>query len=636
MGKILTYLGIEEAGQTRDILDAERLLEGMQSLYANSPEGKKKDAFAVPLAEMTKVFIEKVKGIKPAEQPKEKEEFEDNVIEKLVDWFVDFQQFFMHSEEVTPRIVFDNEKIQKKYILWMQNSVLSLFLPNAKQELKNLGKYLATLHDDEKSRSEFLNKVSEKDKVVLEGQTQEFDADLLDNFLGLFNVLGKDVKDNMVIAYKISPINNLNPAFFENLMETSESALQATDSNATIPSFIKPISKEEPKPSKPNKPSKPKPSKIKFEVGDMYSLLNANGETTLTIIEANADNIKVKYADGSKGFFDLTTAESRVKNNGWKKIEKPQEQPQSQKFKVGDNYLVLGTNTQDTTLQIVDVDIDNIQVRWANGNIGIYEINNFELNVKAGKFVKIENEEKPEQQQTQDSEFNVDDVYYSNLLKQNLTITQVGMNDIMIRYDDGEEDSNTKTYARLMIKGKDWVKVEKPQEEQNGVYKVGDKFIKGDNKDFIFTIDFIKYSNIGLIYEDGLTANLERKDFEKGLKSGYYKPYTETQDETDFYFKEDDVFIDKKTKKQYQIYKVNKNNGFVDLYNINSKGNVIDKEVLTIEYVQASIKKGDWIKIDANATKPTKPRKPRTPTTLTEKDKQIKHILDINIDDIDL
>ena len=57
MGKILTYLGIDEATQTRDVLDAERLLEGMQGLYANSPDGTKKDAFAVPLAEMTKVFI---------------------------------------------------------------------------------------------------------------------------------------------------------------------------------------------------------------------------------------------------------------------------------------------------------------------------------------------------------------------------------------------------------------------------------------------------------------------------------------------------------------------------------------------------------------------------------------------------
>ena len=72
MGKILTYLGVEESSQTRDVLDAERLLEGMQTLYATAPQGNKRDSFSVPLAEMTKVFIEKVKGIKPQEKPQEK------------------------------------------------------------------------------------------------------------------------------------------------------------------------------------------------------------------------------------------------------------------------------------------------------------------------------------------------------------------------------------------------------------------------------------------------------------------------------------------------------------------------------------------------------------------------------------
>jgi hypothetical protein len=69
MGKILQYLGVSEEGQNRDILDAERLLEGMQMIYSQAPEGNKKDSFSVPLAEMTKIFIEKVKGIEPTPTP---------------------------------------------------------------------------------------------------------------------------------------------------------------------------------------------------------------------------------------------------------------------------------------------------------------------------------------------------------------------------------------------------------------------------------------------------------------------------------------------------------------------------------------------------------------------------------------
>ena len=69
MGKILQYLGVSEEGQNRDILDAERLLEGMQMIYSQAPEGNKKDSFSVPLAEMTKIFIEKIKGIEPTPIP---------------------------------------------------------------------------------------------------------------------------------------------------------------------------------------------------------------------------------------------------------------------------------------------------------------------------------------------------------------------------------------------------------------------------------------------------------------------------------------------------------------------------------------------------------------------------------------
>lgn len=62
MGKILAYLGKTEKNQSEDTLQAERLLEGMQMIYASAPDGDKKNFLAVALAEMTRKFIEKLKS----------------------------------------------------------------------------------------------------------------------------------------------------------------------------------------------------------------------------------------------------------------------------------------------------------------------------------------------------------------------------------------------------------------------------------------------------------------------------------------------------------------------------------------------------------------------------------------------
>jgi hypothetical protein len=88
MGKILQYLGVSEEGQSRDVLDAERLLEGMQMIYSQSPDGSKKDSFSIPLAEMTKIFIEKVKGIEPTPTPIPEPEVQEELPFKVGDKYV--------------------------------------------------------------------------------------------------------------------------------------------------------------------------------------------------------------------------------------------------------------------------------------------------------------------------------------------------------------------------------------------------------------------------------------------------------------------------------------------------------------------------------------------------------------------
>jgi hypothetical protein len=105
MGKILQYLGVSEEGQNRDILDAERLLEGMQMIYSQSPDGSKKDSFSVPLAEMTKIFIEKVKGIEPTPTPEP--EVQEELPFKVGDRFI---------EKASPNIILTITKIEDERI----------------------------------------------------------------------------------------------------------------------------------------------------------------------------------------------------------------------------------------------------------------------------------------------------------------------------------------------------------------------------------------------------------------------------------------------------------------------------------------------------------------------------------------
>ena len=310
-----------------------------------------------------------------------------------------------------------------------------------------------------------------------------------------------------------------------------------------------------------------------------------------------------------------------------------------QEFKEGDSYLVL-RDSGDTTLQIIEVDIDNIEVRWADNNRGIFERNRFEARVNSGEFQKIEDEQKPEEQ------FKVGDlfryvespetIYSINSIKDDLVYS--GWSNSVNGRSGANPPINIQKLKNDFLNGQAvLVKDSKPtnpeDEKPQGSYKVGDKFISSENKDLIFTIDFIKYSNIGTIYEDGLTGNLERKDFEKGLKSGYYKPYNDSQQETELYLKVGDKFKEKTTNKLYLIKSINKDKDFFDYALLNKKNQESTNYKNSIlSLAQSKIKSGNWMLIDE--TKPT--YKPTKPKTLSDKDKQIKHILDINIDDIDL
>ncbi len=59
---------------------------------------------------------------------------------------------------------------------------------------------------------------------------------------------------------------------------------------------------------------------IPFKEGDKFLLTINSGDTTLTILDIDEADVKVQYADGSKGIFELDTAKSRVERGVWRKV----------------------------------------------------------------------------------------------------------------------------------------------------------------------------------------------------------------------------------------------------------------------------------------------------------------------------
>jgi hypothetical protein len=407
MGKILTYLKISEENQSRDVLDAERLLEGMQAIYAVSPSGSKKDNFAIPLAEMTKIFIEKVKGTSPKEEPKEEPKQEQDDTFKLGD-------MFYVGKEGTSKIY---------------------------------------------------------QVILVEGQNFTF-------------VRGND--DGTIESY-------------EGLYSTDEANTKLKDGKWVKISDGKQTPKEQDFP---------------YQVDDRFYLpsLKAN----FKISKISGDNVGIRYEGGEL----LTLTKSSFLENIKIKTYIPLADTE---FKIGDKYL---NKTVKDTFTIIQVYTDFIDVKFTGGNEATYDILFGKEKIADGTWVKVLDEQK-ENPKEDEYEFKfVGDKFYNTERDENFVVSEVYKKTIVIEYEDGEREVFSRDTAKALIKDKYWVKVVDEEKEEPKNYKVGDKFLWA-KENMTFTIDFIKNGELGIIYSDGLTGIMTTEQFEKGLSTGYYKPYTE-------------------------------------------------------------------------------------------------------------
>jgi hypothetical protein len=542
MGKILTYLNISEENQTRGLLDAERLLEGMQAIYAASASGSKKDNFAVPLAEMTKIFIEKAKGIAPKEEVKEEPKQELN---------------FKVGDRFTQSIGEDGQK--------------------------ELGINVFTILDIDEKNGKV--KIYVKYDIKNNGKEKEFERDI--------NKVIEDVDEKWWIPYEDEDSFKLGDKFYVT-KEGDKKLYEVTYIDGQVFTFIKRYS------------------------GNIESY-----EGLYTTDEANnllKEGRWTKFLDKDKKPKETPKERKQPKKQKPKEEKQPKEQEPREDFvfNVGDKYL---NNTLNEILTIIKVNADSIDVE-IEGFDFYYDINLANEKVADGTWVKITDEEK------QDFPYKLSDEFYVPRLDEYFKITEISNDKVSFIYnkDSRKFVLDITEFLYNVNTNKTFVPVTKN-------YKVGDKFLWA-KENMVFTIDFIKNGEVGIIYDDGLTGIMSTDQFEKGLSTGYYQPYTEqAQEETDLYFKIGDKFLGKYNNSIYLIENIDKNNNIVEYSILNKDGEKISANDGSISTIQDYIKRSDWIKYEEKDNTQPK-RKKREPRVKSEQDKKIEHILDINIDEI--
>ena len=477
MGKILTYLNISEDNQSRDVLDAERLLEGMQAIYAVSPSGSKKDNFAIPLAEMTKIFIEKVKGIAPKEEPKQELNF------KVGDVF---------KQAV-------GDEYEKDYGI---STFTILSIDEEKQLVKIGRKDLKTL-----KTLEFERAISKVFDDVDTNWWIPYEQD--DTFkVGDMFYVTKEGKEKL---YQVLYIDGQNFTFVrgnEGNIESYEGLYSTDEANSKL--------KEGRWTKISDGKETPKEQDDTFKVGDKF------------VGKSDRKIYQIKTIDESEGivFFEIFNSEGKgisendakisviqdyIKKGLWIKVidQEKDEFP----YQVDDRFYLPSLKAN---FKISKISGDNVSIRYEDGEMLTLSKSSFMENITIKTYIPLD--------QTQ---FKIGDKYLNKTVKDTFTITQVYTDFIDVKFSGGNEATYDILFGKEKVADGSWVKVvDEEKEEQPKSYKVGDKFLWA-KEDMTFTIDFIKNGEVGIIYSAGLTGIMSTEQFEKGLSTGYYKPYTE-------------------------------------------------------------------------------------------------------------
>jgi len=346
MGKILTYLKISEDNQSRDVLDAERLLEGMQAIYATSPIGSKKDNFAIPLAEMTKIFIEKVKGIAPKEEPEE--ELQEEPKQERDDTFKVGDMFYVTKE--------GKEKLYQVIYIDGQNFT---FVRGNDGNIESYEGLYTTDEANTKLKEGRWTKVSNEKEAP---KDQDFPYQVDDRFylpsLKTYFKISKISGENVSIRYEGGEMLTLSKtSFLENITQKTYIPLNQTE----------------------------------FKIGDKY--LNKTVKDTFTIVQVYTDFIDVKFSGGNEATYDMLLCKERVADGTWVKVlDEEKEEPKN--YKVGDKFLWA---KEDITFVIDFIKNGELGIIYSDGLTGFLSTEQFEKGLSTGYYKPYTEEAKSEE-----------------------------------------------------------------------------------------------------------------------------------------------------------------------------------------------------------------------------------------------
>ena len=349
MGKILTYLKISEDNQSRDVLDAERLLEGMQAIYATSPIGSKKDNFAIPLAEMTKIFIEKVKGIAPKEEPEE--ELQEEPKQERDDTFKVGDMFYVTKE--------GKEKLYQVIYIDGQNFT---FVRGNDGNIESYEGLYTTDEANTKLKEGRWTKVSNEKEAP---KDQDFPYQVDDRFylpsLKTYFKISKISGENVSIRYEGGEMLTLSKtSFLENITQKTYIPLNQTE----------------------------------FKIGDKY--LNKTVKDTFTIVQVYTDFIDVKFSGGNEATYDMLLCKERVADGTWVKVlDEEKEEPKN--YKVGDKFLWA---KEDITFVIDFIKNGELGIIYSDGLTGFLSTEQFEKGLSTGYYKPYTEEAKPKEKKT--------------------------------------------------------------------------------------------------------------------------------------------------------------------------------------------------------------------------------------------
>jgi hypothetical protein len=133
-----------------------------------------------------------------------------------------------------------------------------------------------------------------------------------------------------------------------------------------------------------------KEEQLPFKEGDKFLLTINSGDTTLTILDIDEKDVKVQYADGSKGIFELDTAKSRVERGVWKKVL--DEEKEEITFKTGDKFLVKGR--PDKIFELGLIAMGQVMIITPDMGEVAYNLTEVKQRFESGAWTKIIDEEK--------------------------------------------------------------------------------------------------------------------------------------------------------------------------------------------------------------------------------------------------